>query len=351
MTNTTLSAHQILIETVQKNCNIADARHAGDFTLCVYLLKMREMFRWEQGISFNELIGVDDVGDWLTAREGLWDDLEELDYVPMVIEGVSYEAFDNEGINAVLNPQGLIYSAGLGVRCRPHFFIAKLEDHYQRDGVDIFISGAEYARDMAAPPAMMQNGLIFIRHESLRRMLWEKVEEWRMSPVDSPLGRAVAAYDFEGDIEVALDKMAAVESALIIEHELGEVLAGKQLGARWNEMLNTLPRSTAEIMLRAIRDHLADALTTLGQVVVKNNPASIHFYFGSMTAMRKKIAPQLMSAYEAWYESGDLKYIADIIEPSRQHWGDLAKQCLGIFAEKGADASVDIEALVERNYL
>ena len=351
MINKILSSQQQLIKTVQKNCNIADARHAGDFTLCVYLLKMREMYRWEQGISFNEVIGVDDVGDWLSAREELWDDLEGLDYVPLEIEGVSYDAFDNEAINAVLNPQGFIYSAGLGIRCRPHFFIAKLEDHYQRDGVDIFISGAEYARDMAAPPAMMQDGLIFIRNESLRRMLWEKVEEWRMSPVDSPLGRAVAAYDFEGDAEVALDKMAEVESALIIEHELGEVLAGRLLGEQWNEMLNALPRSTAEIMLRAIRDHLADALTTLEQVVVKNNPASIHFYFGSMMAMRKKIAPRLIASYEKWYKTGDLKHIVDIIEPSHQHWEKLAKQCLQIFADNGADAASDIESLVEQNYL
>ena len=342
---------QGVIETVQKNCNIADARHAGDFTLCVYLLKMREMYRWEQGISFNEVIGVDDVGDWLTEREGLWDDLEALDYVPLEIEGESYDAFDNEKINAVLNPQGFIYSAGLGIRCRPHFFIAKLEDHHQRNGVDVFISGAEYARDMAAPPAMMQDGLIFIRHESLRRMLWEKVEEWRMSPIDSPLGRAVDAYDFEGDTETALDKMAKVESALIIEHELGEVLAGELLGEQWNEMLNTLPRSTAEIMLRAIRDHLADALTTLEQMVAKNNPASIHFYFGGMTVMRKKIAPKLIASYEAWHESGDLKNITDIIEPSRKHWEQLANQCLQIFADKGVDATDDIESLVEENYL
>lgn len=95
-----------LIKTVQKNCDIADARHAGDYTLCVYLLKMREMYRWEQGIS-----------------------------------------------------------------CRPHFFIADLVEQAQRDTTDIVISGREYARDMATPPAMMQNGLIFIRNESLRRML------------------------------------------------------------------------------------------------------------------------------------------------------------------------------------
>ena len=344
-------ALKTLIETVQTNCHIADARYAGDYTLCVYLLKMREMYRWEVRSSFNEVIGVDDVGDWLTAREALWDDVEELEYLPLTIGGRSYDVFDNTEINAVLNPKGLVYSAGLGIRCRPHFFIAALDSHQQREGVDIFISGREYARDMAAPPAMMQDGLVFVRYESLRRMLWEKVEEWRMSPADSPLGRAVEAYDFEGDVEIALDNMAMVESALIIEHELGEVRAGEIFGDEWNTMLNTLPRSTAEIMLRAIRDHLADSLTTLGKLVTIANPASLHFYFGSLTAMRKKLAPQLMSAYEVWHQTGDLSLLSQQIEPSCQHWQQLGQSCMAIFEEKGEDAADDIETLVEQNIL
>lgn len=342
---------QNLVEVVQKNCHIADARHAGDYTLCVYLLKMREMYRWEQQASFNQLIEVDDVGDWLTSREAIWDDLEEAEYFPIEIDGKQYETFDNEAINAALKPKGLIYNAGLGIRCRPHFFIADLDEYYQRGGVDIYIASKEHARDMAAPPAMMQDGLIFIRNESLRRMLWEKVEEWRMSPIDSPLGRAVAAYDFEGNIEQALDKMAAVESALIIEHELGEVQAGNILGEKWNEMLNTLPRSGAEIMLRAIRDHLADALTTLSALLETNNPASIHFYFGSMVAMRKKIAPSLLQAYESWHKKGEFQRIQDLIEPSRQHWEELAKDCLQLYETHGVEAAPHIEQLVEQHYL
>ena len=55
---------QPIIDTVQHNCHIADARHAGDYTLCVYLLKMREMYRWEQGIDFTTMLTTDDVGDW-----------------------------------------------------------------------------------------------------------------------------------------------------------------------------------------------------------------------------------------------------------------------------------------------
>ncbi len=120
---------------------------------------------------------------------------------------------------------------------------------------------------------------------------------------------------------------------------------------QWNEMLNTLPRSTAEIMLCAIRDNLADALTTLDKLLERNSPASIHFYFGSMTAMRKKLSPQLKEAYEVWDQSGDLSPIAEYIKISRQHWERVAKACLQLFSEQEDRAANDIEQLVEKNLL
>jgi len=36
--------------TVQRNCHISDARHAGQHSLCIFLLKMREYYRRESGI-------------------------------------------------------------------------------------------------------------------------------------------------------------------------------------------------------------------------------------------------------------------------------------------------------------
>ena len=160
-----------LSETVQHNCHIADARHAGDYTLCVYLLKMREMYRWEQQESFNTTLTTDDVGDWLTDREGLWDDVEDLEYKPLVIDGIEYDPFDNEAINILMKNKGLVYNAGLGIRCRPHFFLAELEEYIEDGEQAIIIAGSEYARDMAAPPAMVQQDRIYIRRQSLRRML------------------------------------------------------------------------------------------------------------------------------------------------------------------------------------
>ena len=44
-----------LAETVQRNCDISDARHAGEYGLCTFLLKMREYYRWENELPFGRI--------------------------------------------------------------------------------------------------------------------------------------------------------------------------------------------------------------------------------------------------------------------------------------------------------
>lgn len=77
----TLDSHQLnkLSETVQQNCHIADAAHAGDYTLCIYLLKMREFYRWEQKAAFSTKLENKTVGSWLKEREALWNNLDKID--------------------------------------------------------------------------------------------------------------------------------------------------------------------------------------------------------------------------------------------------------------------------------
>ncbi|MCK5727369.1 MAG: hypothetical protein KAH22_11160 [Thiotrichaceae bacterium] len=339
---------QQLSKVIQTNCHIADARHATDYTLCVYLLKMREMCRWEQGQSFNVALSIDDVGDWLTEREGLWDDLEEQDYQSYSLKGQVYKPFDHAELTKILNKKGLVYNAGLGIRCRPHFFLAELLSTEQEGELTIYIAGKEYARDMVAPPAMAQGNTIFIRRESIRRMLWEKVEEWRMSGLDNPIGRAAVYYNFDTDVESALDVMADIEIKTIIAHEKGELAVGKLLGSEWLDMLNALPHGHAEFMLRAVRDHLADALVTLPLLLSEANPACLHFYFGNMTDLRKKMAADLYHGYEQWHKKGSLDHLQQVFALQYDYWLVLAEQCLVIFNESKNDNSMGsaIESLI-----
>jgi len=338
-----------IINTVQHNCHIADARHAGNYTLCVYLLKMREMYRWERGIDFKTMLTTDDVGDWLTEREGLWDDVEEQDYKELCINNKAYEPFENDLINNLMDEHKLVYNAGLGIRCRPHFFVADLEKIIKHDDYTIYISGKEYARDMAAPPAMAQEECIFIRRESLRRVIWEILDDARVAGLDNPLTRAMSFYDFDKDAEKALTQMTETEIEYVIQHEIGEVKVGKILGDGWNHMLGDLAKTQAEIMLRAIRDHLADSITTLPTLLKNQNKASIHFYFGNMTAMRKHLAPALVEAYGVWHETGSISELEKILKQSQTHWQTLASDVIALF--KASPKVEPIETLIKSRTL
>ena len=272
--DTVATATDSLCTAVQRNCNIADARHASDFTLCVYLLKMREYYRWEKGYSFDASMPREDLGSWLTAREHLWESLEKETYACLNIDGKMMDPFATEDINRSLLPRGYVYSAGIGQKAAPHFFLGELERKIEYQGFRVVVAAKECARDLTAPPAMALQNTIFIRRESLQRMIWEKFQEWRWNKIENAMSRALSFYPFEKDLEQALTKMTDNELQAVTLHEIGEIMAGKQLGDAWGEMLTSLPRSRAEIMARAVRDHLADALSTLPGLLQENRVAS-----------------------------------------------------------------------------
>lgn len=340
---------QQLNETVQHNCHIADAVHAGDYTLCIYLLKMRELYRWENNTRFSNELGNKKVGNWLRQREELWGNLENEQYKNLSLNHSEYPPFDSQQINTRLKEHNLVYSGGLGINNRPHFFLAELEAYEQHEDYDLYIVGKEHARDMAAPPAMSQQNTIYIRKESFRRLLWEKLETWRWNKPDNALGRAFACYDCDNDLDTALAQMTDVEIRNVIQHEHGEIIAGKLLSKDWQELLFSLPHSKASIMLRAIRDHLADSLTTLPTLLQLNSAPSWHFYFGNLNNMRKDLYPSIIKGYDEWYETGSLSTMTKIIEDGKHHWLKLCQQILQIQDSDLKSQQTKIQNLIEDN--
>ncbi len=343
-----------LSTTVQKNCDIADALYAGDYTLCIYLLKMREYYRWEKGIPFAASLPSHEVGEWVTAREQRWETLQAEPYDCLRVARNCHDPFATDTINAVLLPRGLVYSAGLGQGARPHFFLGELQRSLEHGDFTIHVAGRELARDLTAPPAMALGRTVFIRRQSLRRMLWEKVEEWRWHKPANAMAHAVACYDFERDVDSALDAMADNEIESLILHEIGEVMAGEQLGEAWHRLLAALPHSQAELMTRAVRDHLADCLSTLPALLElsgQSQVARLHFYFGNLRGMRKHLFPSLDTAYRAWLASGDPQPLRDLAERGRGHWLELAQRTLALHEERGGQAQPAIETLIESNKL
>lgn len=337
-----------VVASVQRNCDISDARHAGDSTMCIYLLRMREYFRWQQRIALGDALPAEHLGAWIGEREAYLEEIEGEDFARYDLKGFSFDPFDQAALNRALAPEGLVYSSGLGRFGKPVFFLGELERAEQLEGYDIFVSGEELARELAAPPAAARDRTIIVRRESLRRLIWEHVEEWRFKKPGNAMSRVVRCYDFEHNGTAALDAMTDCEIESLILHEIGELVAGELLGEDWEEMLQAVSRSSAEIMVRAVRDHLADCLTALPGLISSGPEASLHFYFANMTPMRRELFPALERAYGSWSNGGGIAGLKETVKRGRDHWLGLAQRIMKVHRDHGEGAAGQIEALVPK---
>lgn len=320
-----------LAAAVQHNCDIADARHARDYTLCIYLLKMRELYRWERRLPYGASLPKDDLGRWLTQREARWEGLEEREFAPVDVDGLSFAPFDDLAANSALAALGLVYSGGYGAAGRPHFFLGELETSHRDGEHTVLVAGREYARDLTAPPAMSRGDTVFVRQESLRRAIWEKVEEWQWQKrAESPMAAVVAHYGFAEDVDQALDRATRAETDSVVLHELGEVRAGLLLGDTWGTMVASLAHTRAEHITRAVRDHLADCLVTLPTLLERENVASLHFYFANFSGMRRETFPQLLAAYRQWTETGRWGGLVSAVDAGRPYFERVARDLLAL---------------------
>lgn len=335
-----------LVEAVQHNCDVADARHATDLTLCTYLLEMREFYRWEHGIALSMQPLSADVGAWLSRREALWDSLQGRDFQALPVEGRRFEPFAVAAINQVLLPHRLVYSAGVGRFGRVQFHLGDLMRQECRGKVQVLVGGREYARDLGAAPAALLEATIYIRQESFQRWLWEKFEAWAVRKPDDALGATLTAYGFDGDAQVALERMRDAETETLILHELGEFEAGRRLGGGWQEMRAGLASRRVELLLRALRDNLADCLVTLPALKERQATASIHFWFATFEGVRRQLFPRLSTAYTAWRD-GEQRSLRDAVAAGRDHWQCLCERALALYDERGADAGAGIEQLID----
>ena len=339
-----------LKDAVQRNCDIADAHHAQDYTLCIYLLKMREYFRWELDLSLQENPQQEMLSRWIRAREALWDDIMEEPFEKLELGGKRFDPFASEAINRHLANYNLVYSGGYSALLKPSFFLAELVDTQVHKDYRIHFTEREIARDIIAPPGMLQGQDIFIRRDAVRRYLNERREEWLWHRRQDALGQAFSAYAFDTDPD-ALKRMTDVEAQTVAMHELGEALAGNALGEEWNEMLVELGRSRAELTARAARDHLADSLVTLPRLIEEKNHASLAFYYANLSGIRREIFPQLNDAFKFWFYHGDLAPLSYIVLAGKQHWRRVTSGMLERYQNQPEDCRTAIQEYMEESLI
>lgn len=334
-----------LVEAVQRNCHIADARHAREMTLCTYLLEMREFYRWEAGIPLGDPLARPEVGEWLTAREAFWETLIDESFGPVPLGDTEHEPFDVTAINTALVPQGLVYGAGIGRFGKPHFFLGRLDRTGTQDGLTVLVCECEYARDLTTIPAALQGGTVIVRREALRQWLWEKAEAWAMKKTPGALARALAAHGFAADPRAALERMADAETETLILHERGEHAAGRLLGVAWEERLACSAKRRAEILMRAVRDHLADCLVTLPVLLEREAWPSLWFWLANLDGMRQALLPALAAFDPEKVGAGDTARLREIATRGAAHFEALARRLMGMDESAVEALSHDIRAL------
>ena len=322
-----------LIEMVQRNCHIADARHAREMTMCTYLLEMREFYRWEHDLPPGSTLPREDIGRWITEREALWEGIVEAEFVPLPLAGALHDPFAAVAVNEALLPQGLVYGAGIGRFRKPHFFLGRLARTETYDGLRVLVCECEYARDLTAIPAALQGGTVIVRREALRQWLWEKAEAWGMKRQPGAMARALAAYDYDTDPAAALARMTERETETLILHERGEYAAGKLLGPGWEEMIAGFTSRRAELAVRAVRDNLADCLVTLPALLGQENAASLHFWFANFDGLRRALFPLLAGAYDQYLASANPATLHSAVAAGHQHWLAVARRLLTLGEE------------------
>ncbi|HZV55313.1 MAG TPA: hypothetical protein VFF82_10280 [Rhodocyclaceae bacterium] len=334
-----------LLEAVQRNCHIADARHAREMTLCTYLLEMREFYRWEHDLPPGAAPPREDLGRWISEREALWEAVADEEFQPLPVAGALHDPFAAVAINAMLLPAGLVYGAGIGRFHKPHFFLGRLARTEHHDGLTVLVSDCEYARDLTAIPAALQGGTVIVRRESLRQVLWEKAEAWGIKQKPGATARALAAYGYENDAVGALARMTDREVDTLILHERGEHAAGRLLGPEWEEMVAGFTSRRPELLARAVRDNLADCLSTLPALIGQENMASLHFWFANFDGLRRELFAPLVAAYETFAASGDFEPMARVAAVGGHHWLEAARRLLVMSRDAAAGGEAAIAAI------
>jgi hypothetical protein len=229
-----------------------------------------------------------------------------------------------------------VYGGGVGRFHRPHFFLAERTRVERREGLEVLVSGCEYARDLAGGLGALQGATITVRADAVRRWLWQRIELWTARPLEGPLRAALDGFGYRPGDGAAFERIVAAQVEAIILHELGEARAGAVLGAAWESMLAAFARAPAELLARAVRDNLADCLSTVPALAERGDASAIHLWFASFEGLRRELFPRLAAGYEEWRRDGDAAVLRETVEAGALHWGAQAQRLLGLGGDERA---------------
>jgi hypothetical protein len=277
------------------------------------VLKLRNLYKWENGLEPWQEAEPAELLDWIEAKENYWETIAKEPYRHLDINGCTYLPDDSAGINANFSDKQMVYGAGYGRSMKAVFFLAEKVEQRTVAGFPVFILGKERAKEMASPFAMAQDGVIFIRKESLRFFLWDYIQELRSS-CRSSFRHALQLYGLLQDgqldqqkLKDSLDNIVDAELDLFIYHEVGELLQTTFDSSTLQKIVSRFPGSVYELVSRSIKDILADTHSggLLAHLIREKLETSLSFYVGFLDGLRKELCPEIIDALQQFCDDRD----------------------------------------------
>ncbi len=306
---------------VDRNCRISDARSWGYYSICGLLLRLRELFKWEQGLEPWATVDKEAVMSWIGEREIEWEALEDDELQPIRIGETAFDPFDTEGINSLLDAGGFHYGAGHGMGHKPLFVLGKTLSHTSEDGAEIFIIGKELVRDLSPVPAMNRDGVIIARRDPMKWHLWNRLEDAGMKKDSSLAALAVAQDGRElesllsdpASAEAYFDALTERETDVAVHHELGEIREEERMGGAWSRALGHSCGKKEELLARGLKDVLADTGEggRLAHIISRRSAASLGLYAAFSEGLHRKLFPGLGKVFQGLAEDGNWEKVEE----------------------------------------
>ena len=304
----------ILARKVLHNCDISDAYHSGLFSICGLALRLRDLYKWEKRLPPWEERDSSEILDWIESKENQWEKIAENNYAELPIFDKSYDPFDADGINAVLEPAGIFYGAGYARSLKPTFFLAAIEDKSTINGTTVYTLGHELARDLLTIPALAQNDSILLRQESAKLYIWDKLFYINKSArpiLEVALDQCGIKETDPKMLRDHLDTIIAVVNDTYIYHELGEIRDTTFERTIWREIIAAFPASPVEFLARAVKDLLSDTSDhgPLRYFIRERKMDSLAFYVAFFDGLAKTFFPELFIAFQEFLKKNDWRII------------------------------------------
>ncbi|MEJ5329919.1 MAG: Sfum_1244 family protein [Desulfobaccales bacterium] len=322
-----------LLAQVRHNCHLASSAQAGYYSLCGFLLRLRALYKWEQGWPPWREPEPEAVLEWVAGVESAWEALEDAPLADLEVQEETFGPFEIEALNARLQSLGLAYGAGYTRGLAPTFFLGELLERRQEDGLTILILGDEWARDLDGTPALRQGSLIYARRQALEYYLWDRLSDPAQQG-DARVAAALAAFGLELHRLVAdperyregFRDLAAVELETYIRHEIGEA-QDTELGEAFPLLLELFPQTRIELWLRGLKDALADVHEAgrLAYIIERRLLASAALFFAFQPGLYPLLLPEV-NAVSCRLLAGDWQALAAARQAARDRLAAEAAQ-------------------------